>query len=96
LLSFVNSLYNPDGTPVSSFATFRVNLDKDLSVGSSPIRGYFMALADHGTESFRPLLNVEVVPELTSLILLGIGVSVGPVRSLVKMRKMGKEICFLL
>ena len=63
LLNFVNSLYNVDGTPVSAFAAFRVNPDKDLPVGSSPIRGYFLALADHPTASFRPRLNLTVIPE---------------------------------
>jgi hypothetical protein len=60
-LNFVNSLYNADGTPISTFATFRANPDKDLPVGSSPIRGYFMALADHSNESFRPRLNLTTV-----------------------------------
>lgn len=58
LLNFVNSLYNVNGTPVSSFATFRVNPDKDLPENSGPIRGYYLALADHTTESFRPRLEL--------------------------------------
>jgi len=49
-----------------------VNPDEDLPVGSGAIRGYFVALADHSTESFRPRLNLttEVVPEPSSIVLL--------------------------
>jgi hypothetical protein len=53
MLNFVKSLYNPDGTPTSAFAAFRVNADKDLPVGSGAIRGYDVALADHVNVSFR-------------------------------------------
>lgn len=82
LLDFVNSLYNVDGTPVSTFATFRVNPDKDVPVGSAPIRGYFLALADHGTASFRPRLTLtttdpNVIPEPTTLIIWSLLAALG-------------------
>ena len=73
LLNFVDSLYNANGTPISSFAAFRLNADKDLPVGSGAIRGYDVALADHATASFHPRLNFTVVPEPSSLVLFGIG-----------------------
>ena len=72
LLNFVKSLYNADGTPISTFATFRVNADIDLPPGSGPIRGYWMALADNANDSFRPRLNLtgDVIPEPSTFTLI--------------------------
>jgi hypothetical protein len=80
LLNFVKSRYNADGTPISTFATFRVNPDKDLPVGSPPIRGYFLALADNANDSFHPrliLTTVEssaAVPEPSTFVLGILGI----------------------
>lgn len=58
LLAFVQSLYNPDGTPISAFASFRLNPNVDLPVNSGLRRGYPVARADHPDDSFRPSLSL--------------------------------------
>lgn len=70
----MKSLYNSDGTPTSSFAAFRVNPDKDLPVGSPPIRGYFLALADNANDPFRLRLSLTTatVPEPSTLALCSV------------------------
>jgi hypothetical protein len=70
----VESLYNANGTPVSAFAAFRLNTDLDLPENSGvDIRGYDMASADHTNASFRPRLNLTVIPEPSSIVLFGMG-----------------------
>ena len=56
--AFLASLYNEDGTPTATYATFRVNADTNLPPGSGTARGYWLAFRDHTTESFRPQLNL--------------------------------------
>jgi len=79
LLDFVTTLYSADGTPVSAFATFRFNPDKDLPVNSFPLRGYTLATAENANASYRPQLSLTTadapVPEPSTLVLFaGLGV----------------------
>jgi hypothetical protein len=62
LFDFVTSLYSADGSPIDRFAVFRLNPDIDLPPGSSPIRGYLVAAAEHA-EDLRPRMEISAVPE---------------------------------
>lgn len=79
LLDFVQTLYQADGTPVSTFAAFRFSADIDLPVYSGWYRGYELASADNANASYRPQLSLTTtdaqVPEPSSLVLFsGLGI----------------------
>jgi hypothetical protein len=73
LLNFVHSLYNPDGTPVSSFVTFRVNPDESLPDNSGLRRGYLVAMADNPNPSYIPTLSLTTTPVPTPPVVLLVG-----------------------
>jgi hypothetical protein len=80
MLSFLQSLYNPDGTPTAAFAVFRVNPDVHLPPHSGNYRGYEIASADNTDNggAFVPqlLLDVAPVPEPSTLLLGIVGAAV--------------------
>ena len=53
-IGVVKRFYNADGTPICTFATFRLNPDKDLPPGSGLIRGYDMPWANQKNNSNDP------------------------------------------
>jgi autotransporter-associated beta strand protein len=65
LLSFLQSLYGPDGTPKAAYAVFRANPDVHLPPFSLPYRGYEIASANNTDNggAFVPKLQLTVVPQ---------------------------------
>src|SRR5207302_10308321 len=68
LLSFLDSLYQPDGTPKAAYAVFRANADVHLPDHSNPYRGYELASADNTDNggAFKPRLQLTVVPQASA------------------------------
>jgi hypothetical protein len=67
LLNFVDSLYQPDGTPKAAYAVFRANANVHLPDWSLPYRGYEIASADNTDNggAFVPRLVLSLSSSLT-------------------------------
>ena len=75
LLSFLTSLYNPDGTPIAAYVVFRANPDVHLPEHSGQYRGYELASADNADSTFVPRLDLNIVtPEPASIVSLSLGI----------------------
>jgi hypothetical protein len=67
--NYLQSLYNPNGTPSNQYLVLRLNADIPLPDFSNPIRGYAMASADNSDAGLVPVLLINTVPEPSSLAL---------------------------
>jgi len=70
LLSFIQALYD-NGAQAGDYAIFRINNDYN-SFGDNSNR-FILGAADSATASERPTLTLQVVPEPSTLGLLGLG-----------------------
>jgi len=66
--SYLQTLYDPSGTPLGPFLVLRVNPDLPLPEPSAPSRGYVLATADNPDSSLVPQLLITTVPEPSSII----------------------------